>query len=307
MTMLERLRNATADALMLFVVPCCVALLPWRIGFAVLKHLARCERLYRLSVDPAWDAARAHCPGSDEREWKYRFRLLRLVDHVDVYLALLRGKRWRDRHVRETGHWPAPGPCVFLTYHWGTGNFIWPRLRELGFVAHFIARRASGRALGMTRLSYWFGHFRARALRRCAGAAPIFTGASAGEIVSALDAGHSVVGMLDLPARPDQPAVEVPLLAGQARFPLGLARIASSRGLPVILLSCGLDFENGRRDIRIEPLTAQLAEDAVIARYAAHLDARLREQPAAWQIWREAPAMFVTAATGADAPAQGLE
>ena len=112
MAMLERLRNAAADALMLFAVPCGVALLPWRLGFALLKRLACNERLYRLSVDPAWAAAREHCPGCDEREWKYRFRLLRLVDHADVYLALLRGRRWRRRHVVETGSWPAPGPCV---------------------------------------------------------------------------------------------------------------------------------------------------------------------------------------------------
>ncbi|HTI95501.1 MAG TPA: hypothetical protein VL425_03210 [Rudaea sp.] len=296
MAMLERLRNATADTLMLFVVPCGVALLPWRLGFALLKRLARSERLYRLSVDPAWDAARAHCQGCDEREWKYRFRLLRLVDHADVYLAMLRGRRWRRRHVVETGDWPVPGPCVFLTYHWGAGNFIWPRLRELGFVAHFIARRASGRALGMTRLSYWFGDFRARALRRCAGAEPIFTGASTGAIARALDAGDSVVGMLDLPARTDQPACGLPLLDGHVRFPFGLARLASDKGIPVVLLSCGLDFSRGQRDIRVELLPPQLSADAIMLRYAAHLHSRLREAPAAWQIWREAPGLFVAAA-----------
>jgi hypothetical protein len=227
--MLERLRNAAADTLMLFVVPCFVSLLPWRLGFGLLKRLARCERLYRLSVDPAWDAACRYCPDAGEREWKYRFRLLRLVDHVDVYLAMLRGQRWRRRHIVETGVWPAPGPCVFLTYHWGAGGWIWPRLRELGFVAHFIARRASGRALGMTRLSHGFGSLRAHSLRRSGGAEPIFTGASADAIERTLDAGHGVVGMLDLPARAGQYAFTLPLLGERVRFPAGLARIAAER------------------------------------------------------------------------------
>jgi hypothetical protein len=292
-SMLERLRNAAADALMLFVVPCFVALLPWRIGFALLKRLARSERLYRLSVEPAWNAARAHCPGADEREWKHRFRLLRLVDHVDVYLTLLRGVRWRKRQVVETGEWPAQGPCVFLTCHWGAGGWIWPRLRELGFDAHFVARRASGRALGMTRLSHRFGIFRAWALRRSGSAAPIFTGASASEVTQALRSGCSIVGMLDLPARSEQQAMTVPLLGRSAHLPTGMARIAVSANVPIALISCGLDPNSGQRDIRVETLTSGLTLEQVMQRYAAHLDMRLREIPAYWQIWREAPGLFI--------------
>lgn len=292
MPMLERLRNATADALMLFIVPCLVALLPWRLGFAVLKRLARSERLYRLSVEPAWNAARAHCPGADEREWKYRFRLLRLVDHVDVYLTLLRGVCWRKRHVVENGQWPAPGACVLLTFHWGAGGWIWPRLRELGFNAHFIARRASGRALGMTRLSHRFGIFRAWALRRSGSAAPIFTGASANEVTQALRSGRSIVGMLDLPARLEQQAMTVQLLGRRANLPTGMARIAVAAGTPIALISCGLDPNNGQRDIRVETLAPGQTPEQVMQRYATHLDMRLHEIPAYWQIWREAPGLF---------------
>ncbi|MBS0487768.1 MAG: hypothetical protein JSS13_10530 [Proteobacteria bacterium] len=293
MPMPERLRNAAADALMLFVVPCFVALLPWRIGFAVLKRMARSDRLYRLSVEPAWNAAHAHDPDADEREWKYHFRLLRLVDHVDVYLTLLRGMRWRMRHVVEKGGWPAPGPCVFLTCHWGAGGWIWPRLRERGFDAHFVARRASGRALGMTRLSHRFGIFRAWALRRSGSAAPIFTGASAIEVTQALCSGRSVVAMLDLPARSEQQATTVSLLGRRAQLPIGMARIAVAAGVPITLISCGLNPNSGQRDICVETLTSGLTLEQVMQRYAAHLDMRLREIPAYWQIWREAPGLFI--------------
>lgn len=305
--MLTRIRNAVADALMLFVVPCSIALLPWPLGFAVLKGIARSQRIYRMAADPAWEAARAHAPDCDEREWKYRFRLLRLVDHVDVFLTLLRGKRWRRRYLVESGAWPtAPGPYLFLTYHWGSGNFIWPRMRELGIAAHFIARRASGRALGMTRVSYWFGSFRALALRWCGSAGPIFIGASAGEIASVLDAGHSIVGMLDLPVRPDQRGAEVALLDARARFPVGLSRIGADKVIPIVLFSVGLDLASGVRNLRIETLPAGLSIDATMQGYAAHLDQRLREQHAYWQIWREAPAMFVPM-TDAESKTQGIQ
>lgn len=307
--MLERLRNAAADALMLFVVPCCVALLPWRLGFALLKRLARCERLYRLSVDPAWAAAREYCPGCDEREWKYRFRLLRLVDHTDVYLALLRGRRWRHRHVVEVGNWPEPGPCVFLTYHWGAGNFIWPRLRERGFVAHFVMQRPQGRSHGLTRLSHRFTHWRVgRAMRKAGSAGALYTGGSGGEIVAALKSGRSVVGMLDLPARPEQQSTVVPLLGDKIRIPVGLARLAHDIKANIAIFSFGLDFESGQRHLRIEPTPAGMPLDVVMLRYAAGLDARLRAMPEAWHMWREMPAMTIAKdEKDASASVRGLE
>ncbi len=270
-------------------------MLPWSVGFRVLKRFAHIERLYREAVGPAWIAARAHCPGGDEKMWKYRFRLLRLVDHVDVYLTLLRGRRWRHRHVAQSGNWPQPGACVFLTYHWGAGNWIWSMLRARGFAAHFVMNRPQGRSHGLTRLSHAFGYFRAWAMRRIGGAGVLFTGGSASEVADALRAGGSVVGMLDLPARTQQNAIECPLLDGRVRFPIGLASLGLDASAQMAVFSFGLDFATGRRDLRIEALPAGLPVEEVMQRYCLHLDARLHAAPEAWQIWREAPAMFMTA------------
>ena len=293
-SILGRMRRAAADAFTLYLLPGCVALLPWPLGFALLKRFARSERLYRESVEPAWAAARQHCPGSNETLWKFRFRLLRLVDHADVYLTLIRGPRWRRRYVVESGIWPESGrSCVFLTYHWGAGNWVWSMLRARGFGAWFLAQRPQGRALGLTRLSHWFGAFRAWALRRIGSRGALFTGNSADAVILALRSGGSVVGMLDLPARPQQAFAQFPLLDGQVRFPLGLARLGVEAPAQIALFSIGLDFVTGRRELRIETLPPGLAPTEVLQRYGAHLDARLRAAPEAWQIWREAPAMFV--------------
>jgi len=288
-----RVRNVVADALMLFILPVSVALLPWALGFRLLKWVARRESVYRLAVDPAWEAAKAHLVNRDEREWKTRFRLLRLVDHVDVYLTLLRGRNWRARNIDEVGTWPAPGACVFLTYHWGAGNWIWPRLREQGFDACFVMQRPQGRSHGLTRLSHWFAHLRVWCMRRAGSGGVVFTGRSSGEVAAALRSGRSVVGMLDLPARAEQRSEQVDLLAGRVNIPSGLARIGAENGTPIALFSMGLDFESGRRDLRVEALPANLSVQQIAERYAAHLDARLRVAPESWQIWREAPAMFI--------------
>jgi hypothetical protein len=292
-TLIGRVRNVLADALMLFVLPLSIALLPWALGFRLLKWVARRESVYRLAVDPAWEAAKRHLGDHNEREWKTRFRLLRLVDHVDVYLTLLRGRNWRARNIAEAGSWPAPGACVFLTYHWGAGNWIWPRLREQGFDACFVMQRPQGRSHGLTRLSHGFAHLRVWCMRRAGSGGVVFTGGSSGEVAAALRGGRSVVGMLDLPARAEQRSEQVDLLDGRVTIPTGLARIGAENEMPIALFSMGLDFESGRRDLRVESLPANLSVQQIAERYAAHLDARLRAAPEAWQIWREAPAMFV--------------
>lgn len=300
------MRRALADLGTLYLLPGAVALLPWPIGFALLRRIARSESLYRLTVEPAWDAARSHFPDLDEREFKFRFRLLRLVDHADVYLTLLRGRRWRQRYIDVTGTWPDTRPGLLLTYHWGSGNWIWPMLRERGVHAHFLARRAVGTALGHTRLSHAFGNFRAWALARIGSAGPLFTGGSASEITQAWRDGCSVVGMLDIAAQREQGGLDIELLDRPARFPQGLLALAKQAQVPVALFSFGLDFATGRRQLRLECLADGFSPADAMSRYAAHLDARLREQPAAWQVWREAPAIFA-AEKDAAGPAQGLE
>ena len=62
---MSRLRNFAADALMLYLVPAIVALLPWSLGFRVLRRLARIDSLYPLAVNPAWEAARPHLSACD--------------------------------------------------------------------------------------------------------------------------------------------------------------------------------------------------------------------------------------------------
>src|SRR5689334_6174479 len=95
----SRLRHLIADGLTLYVLPATIALLPWTLGFRLMRRLARIKSLYALAVEPAWQAARQYLTDPDEREFKLRFRLLRLVDQVDTYLTLLRRTGWWERQI----------------------------------------------------------------------------------------------------------------------------------------------------------------------------------------------------------------
>ena len=288
-----RLRHALGDAVLLFLLPGLVALLPWWLGFRVLRRLARVPRLWRNAIGPAWTNAKSYLPDANEASWKCEQRLLRLVDTTDTYLTLLRGDRWWQRHVDVSGEWPASGARVFLTYHWGGAHWIWRFLRAHGFDAGFVARRADGRSLGMGRLSHAYASFRGWAMRRIGSRGPLFVGGGKSALREELDRGASVVGMLDLPSGSKQRAAEVPLFGRTARMPVGLAQLAVDAGRPITLFSAGLDPQTGRRTLRIESLALDTDVDEAMRRYAAHLDMRLRERPAFWQIWRDAPAIFV--------------
>ena len=287
------LRRNSIDALSLFVLPLTAAVLPRRVSFALMKRVARNERLYRASVEPAWQAARQYLPGLDEVTFRYRYRLLRLVDQVDTWLTLLRSARWWSGQVDVDGVWPdTSGPFLLLTYHWGAGGFIWKLLRQRGIAAHFLARRASYADMGLGRVALWYARFREWAIVRIGCAGPIFLGGSKSRIRAAFAAGNSVMGMLDLPADADGAAFTKPCEGWQMRFPRGLVDLSVESGLSVVLISAGLDRDNGRRNLRVEALPPGIGADEIAARYAAHFAQRLADQPEYWQLWQVAPALF---------------
>lgn len=292
----NRVRRAAADFLFLFVLPGLVAVLPWPLGFAVLKRCARVDLLYRSSVAPAWSVARRYLPDADETAWKRRHRLLRLVEPVDSYLTLLRGRTWWRRRIVRDGAWPAAGtPALLLTFHWGAGHWVWSQLRMHGIDAHFLARQPGPGDLGVGRLSVLYGRFRGWALRRIGSAGPLYLGGSVPQIEAAFAEGRSIVGMLDLPPRPARSAFRASLLGRTVRLPSGLAELAVRSGVPVVIFSCGLDPDTGTRTLRIETLPADAGIEQIMVRYAAHLDRCLREQPAYWQMWSAADAIFEAA------------
>ncbi len=296
------LRRNSSDALTLIVLPLLAALLPRRLSFALMKRLAHDERLYRGAVDASWQAARQFMPTLDEATFRQRFRLLRLTDHVDSYLTLLRSARWWQRQVDVEGNLPEPTEAyLLLTTHWGAGGWIWKLLEQHGIAAHFLARKASHADMGLSRVALWYARFREWAIRRIGCEGPIYLGGSSTRLREAFGAGDSVMGMLDLPADPGRAAFEKPCNEWTMRFPRGLVDLAVASGVRVVVVSGGLDADSGRRNLRVEVLAREFDAEAIASRYAAHFAHRLDEQPGYWQLWQVAPALFSTPGKVTDA------
>lgn len=284
-----RWRRNLSDATWLFALPLVTALMPWRLGFALLRRVAAAGHGYGDAVEAAWQQARTHCPGQDETSFRRDLRLLLLLDRCDSCLVLSRGPRWWRRQIDVHGDGlDALHAGLLLNSHWGAGSWIWRLLAEGGISAHFLARRAGVGDIGHGRVSRWFLAWREWALRRAGCAGVIFTGGSRDTLRATWAAGDSVLGMLDLPAAEGRRHIDVRLLERNARFPLGLAALALESGASISLIACGIDTDSGRRQLYTEALPAGLDVDGVMRRYAAFVDRRIRDQPALWQMWPQA-------------------
>lgn len=294
MKALDLLRRNGRDAFSLFILPCAIALLPWRLGFALMKRLARRPGLYAASVEPSWQQARSFMAGLDEQRFKYGLRLLRLTDQVDAWLTVLRSRRWWRRHVDVSGAWPAPGtPCLIISFHWGAGSWIWPLLRSHGIATHLLARRAVYGDVGHSRSATWFIRFRAWSLHTIGCAGPIYVGGGgSAQVHDAFVSGASVLGMVDMPAEPGRPAFDVDVQDLRMRFSRGLVDLGVREAVPIVVMSFGLDAQTGRRNLRIETLPPGLDAEQIASRHSAHLSRRMAEQPEYWQFWMIAPSLI---------------
>lgn len=288
-----RFRRALADAVNLFLLPALLAALPWPLAFRLLRRFAATMTVFRPEADAACAAAQTIVSVADPESWKRNYRLVRWIERCDTFLTLLRSRRWWLDRIDFDGAWPHPGlPCLFLTFHWGAGHWVWKCLRNAGFNAYFVARKPQVADMGVSRLALWYGRLRGWGFSHVGGLGVLYTGGSRRRIREALQAGSSIVGMLDLPVTSGQRTRPVDLLGRSARLPYGLLECLEAPCGKAIF-SCAVDLRTGRRRLRVEPVDAQADVGTLLQRYAAHLDARLRESPESWMMWHEAPAIFV--------------
>ncbi|MFZ1837388.1 MAG: hypothetical protein WAU20_01500, partial [Dokdonella sp.] len=69
----------------------------------------------------------------------------------------------------------------------------------------------------------------------------------------------------------------------------------------VLMFSCSLDVDSGRRRLQILDVPAHADVPALASAYVEHLDRCLRSESAFWQVWSSAPMMFVQNRADADA------
>jgi len=276
--------------------PALAAALPWAWGFPLLRKFADSSDLYPELAEAACDGAATVCPIGDPRAWKQRYRLIRLVDHCDMFLVRTRSRRWFRRHVDVEGAWPDCSPFIAMTFHWGAGLWALDDLRASGFPARFLSARIDPARFHGDWVAHAYARSRNRTVESAGGAPVIYTGGATEAIRRTLGEGQAVVALYDIPATPDHATLRTRVCGRTIELPAGLANLAATAGVPVVPFSMGVDCATGRRQLRIEDSFRPASAQDFADRLADALTRLIRTDTAAWHFSAMAPQFFAAAA-----------
>lgn len=288
--MWRKLRRELINAVQYLLLPGLAALLPWPRGFRLLRRFAGWRWLYHDEWQAALASARQYVTIDDGEDWAWRYRLTRLVDHADYWLTRTRGDRWMDRHFSRRDAFPDSGAAVGVFFHWCAGLWGVRALRASGHRASVLAGHFSPASMGAW-VAYFYGHLRLHELARCSGLPLLYSPGTVRRSVETLGRGDWIIGT------PDVPPTETPLgrpavLFGRpALFADGLMEIARRAGVPVVIFTCGLNLDDGRRDLRVSP-PLDASDPQLRQRIVDYWEGLVREQPWAFTLWPAMPAFF---------------
>ena len=276
--------------------PALAASLPWQHGFSLLDRIARRDDIYAESTADALTGARSFTSIEDGQDWKRRHRLTRLVDHTDMFLIGTRTRRWFARHVEVEGEFPAVGPYIAMTFHWGAGLWAISRMHESGVPVHFVSARVLRENFHGDAVAYRYALARNRTVERAGGAPVILTGGASAAIESALSAGHVIVALYDIPPVTNT-TLATTVCGRRVELPAGMANIAMRTGVPVVGFDMGLDYHSGRRHLHVEPAFRPSSAQEFADRLGRTMTRLLATDSAAWHFSGLAPQFFGTKPT----------
>ncbi len=277
-----------------FLLPSLALFLPWPLAFRLLRRLARYPGLYEEEWRPALAQAQALglVPIDDPLDWAWRFRTCRLVDHADYWLSRLRSRRWLDRHVDHRDAWPTiEGPAVGAFFHWCAGMWGIRDLHAAGPRSSVLAGRFTPTAMGGAWLGFLYGHIRLNELARASGGPLIYAPRTVQQSLAALAAGRWVVGTPDVPPSETRIAAPVQLFGRPGYMPEGLLLIARKAQVPVVIFTLALDFDSGRRELRVDgPFDPD--DPQLMQRIADTWSGLIAEKSWGFTLWPAMPAFF---------------
>jgi hypothetical protein len=297
--MWRRLGTELRDLTECVLLPGLAALLPWRVGFRLLRVFSRFGWLYRERCEAALRHAVSlgQVGAADAAAWVRAARLVILVDHADFMLAITRGDGWMRRHLRVTGRWPDGGAAILCTFHWGAGMWGLRHAGASGLKPHALVAPLERAAFPHNTVLYHYYRLRNRAVQRALGSAPIDATKGLRRVVSALRTDEQVMAAVDVPADQVSASEIIPFMGYSARVPRALFKLAVERQMPLTVYVTGFDPGTGMRSLQIEEVLPQESVERMAAAVFTHLEQAIRTQPPAWHFWAVADRFFVQAST----------
>lgn len=243
--------------------------------------------LFRQETEAALSRRRLVSAEPDAEAWKRAYRLVRLVDHADLFLSLFRGDQWLRKHVDVEGAWPqGNGPVIAITFHWGAGMWALRHMQSQGRNASVLVRGIDRDSFSGGWLRYQMARLRLREVTRASGSRIVLSDKnSLYEMKRKLSSGISIIGLMDVPAGDARHYLSGDLLGRKAHFPRGLLYLAVHGKVPVVVYSMGINRQNGRRTLRIGPPLQFSSEEELLGLLTVQLDELLRLDSPAWHQW----------------------
>lgn len=267
------------------LLPGVVSGLPWSAGMSVLRRVARTAKAQRGAAEAA-RVAEQFGVLRDERAFRERFALYRLVDHADLFLPHIRSFDWFERWTTRSGPaWPVQGAYIAVTFHFGAGMWTMRDLGRHALGVKWIHAPVVDSTTLVERLAGAVGRARIASVARFAGAPTIPTGGARRQADAWLARGGAVTVLHDAPHFGNRETLEVPFLGRSLHLPTGLGHLVVAAGVPVYFYTTRLELEGVRRRLHVRgPFAFDSVEGFTVAA-GRFLEQEVAADPAAWHLW----------------------
>lgn len=274
--------------------PLLAVILPWPLCFRIFHRLVRLKSLYRGEAEAALAGIAPIALVDDTKAWCEAVRMVRLVDHADLYLSLFRSDGWLRKHVTVTGNWPEGNTSfIAITFHWGAGMWALRHLRARGRKVSVLVKGLEKSTLRESSLSYTNVKLRYFEIERASGSNTVVSGRnSLYEMKRKLKAGVGIVGLMDVPLGDTRNFLATRLFGETAYFPRGLLYLAVNSNVPVVVYSMGLDRQSGRRNLTISPPLQFKNEEELLEILVGKLTELIEADSPAWHQWGGVQSFF---------------
>ena len=286
------------DLLIYFLLPLLCFLLPVRWAERLQFHLAGSSWFFRGLTRAAWTNALEFGVQMPEADWKRQYRLMHLLDAVDLWHGLFSSdRRIRERLVTVSGNWPDPAQgAVFLGTHLGVGTLLMRVLAAAGFAPRLIYRGELDRAhLGPTPVLYYYMKLRLYYMIRVCKGQAIRVGGAGLKLRDSMNQAHvGVIMVADSPLGAEVPD-RLPVLGKFLPVPRrGLDMLAQAQAT---FVPYNMVWDPARRQRVLELLPADRETDPeqMFARYAEHATDALARYGPQWRLWQVAHQVLVAA------------
>ena len=232
--LLQRLRQNSRDLVALVLAPVAAAALSDRLAHRLLNRLARDDWYFERPGEAVAAAYAAWTGSTPEASWVHRHRRLELRDRSDALRAWTSSTGGYTRMVHLAGDAIPPAPFVGITLHYGAGLWSLRALRERGIRASFMSIPMRRQDYPGRPLMYWFECARNFIAARLGNASVTYSADSYAQLKALLAAGHSIIGMLDVPGVSPKYRRTVDLLGRVISLPTGLTALAREQNVPIL-------------------------------------------------------------------------